>query len=309
MSDAGDAVRRHRALLGRQYAVRQKRRRDLRAEAAKLRFAWAEGHDKLYKFKSMSGDSRDQVLDIITNSRIYFSSPDQFNDPLDCAPICALAKPLTDDFVRELLEDEAAMARAAGKTPEEIEALRQAEGVPPEQVAAAVTERTRKALIDDARVFCLSASDVHPLFWSHYADSHRGICLHFRAAPGSLFGLARAVEYRAKRASILVPLQYNKSSDDITDAMVRVKGDYWDYENEYRIIGHESADVDWGFTLGNRLCEFPSKLLCGITLGLRTLPHDRKDLMALAAQHYPEMAVYQAEETKDRFRVETYRIR
>lgn len=124
MSDAGDAVRRHRALLGRQYAGRQKRRRELLANAKKLRFAWAEGHEKLFKYKSMSGDSRDQVLDIIKNSRIYFSSPDQFNDPLDCAPICALAKPLTDDFIKDLLEDEAALAKAAGKSQVEIEALR-----------------------------------------------------------------------------------------------------------------------------------------------------------------------------------------
>jgi len=82
----------------------------------------------------MSGDVRDQVLDIIRNSRIYFSSPDQFNDPLDCAPICALAKPLTDDFIKELLEDEAALAKAAGKSQVEIEALRRAEGVPPHQM-------------------------------------------------------------------------------------------------------------------------------------------------------------------------------
>ena len=307
MSDAGEAVRQHRALLAAQYEKHQAKREELRADAEKLQFAWMEGYEKLYKFKSMSGSSRDQVLDIITNSRIYFSSPEQFNDPLDCAPIFALAKSITDEFVKELLEDEAALARAAGKSEEEIEALRQAEGVPPERIAAAVTERTRDELVKNARVFCLSASEVQPLLWSHYADSHRGVCLHFKAAPGSLFGLARAVDYRAERPSILVPLHYNKV--DITDAMVRVKGGFWGYVDEYRIIGHEGAEVDWGATMVNRLCPFPPKLLCGITLGMKTPPQDRKDLMALAAQHYPEMAVYQAEEAKGRFGVETFRVR
>jgi hypothetical protein len=307
MSDSGEAVRQHRALLAAQYEKHQAEREELRAGAKQLRFAWMEGHEKLYKFKGMSASSRDQVLDIITNSRIYFSSPEQFNDPLDCAPICALAKPLTEEFIKELLDDEAALARAAGKSKEEVEALRKAEGVPPQRIAKAVTERTRHELVKDARVFCLSASEVHPLLWSHYADSHRGLCLHFRAAPGSLFGLARAVDYRRERPSILVPLHYN--NDDIADAMVRVKGDFWDYEDEYRIIGHEGADVDWGATMVNRLCSFPPKLLCGITLGMKTLPKDRKDLMALAAQHYPEMAVYQAQEAKDHFGVEIFRIR
>jgi len=225
MSDSGEAVRQHRALLAAQYEKRQAGREELRANAKKLQFAWMEGHEKLYKFKGMSGSSREQVLDIITNSRIYFSSPEQFNDPLDCAPIFALAKPLTDEFVKELLEDEAALASAAGKSKGEVEALRQAEGVPPQRIAAAVTERTRDELVKNARVFCLSASEVHPLLWSHYADSHRRICLHFRAAPGSLFGLARAVDYRSERPSILVPLHYSKG--DIADAMVRVKGDFW----------------------------------------------------------------------------------
>jgi len=59
----------------------------------------------------------------------------------------------------------------------------------------------------------------------------------------------------------------------------------------------------------NRLCPFSPELLCGITLGMKTPPQDRRDLMALAAQHYPEMAVYQAEEAKDHLAVEIFRIR
>ena len=309
MSDAGEAVRRHRALLSGQYEKHQKKREELRAGAEKLQFAWIKGHEKLYKFKSMSGESRDHVLDIIIHSRIYFSSPKEFNDPLDCAPICSLARPLTDEFICELLDDETDLAREAAKSAEEVEALPRAEGVPPDRIAAAVTDRIRAELVNNARVFCLSASEVHPLLWSHYADSHRGICLHFRASPGSLFGLARAVDYRGERPSILIPLKYNKSEDEITDAMVRVKGDFWGYEDEYRIIGNEGADVEWGATVVDRLCPFPPEFLCGITLGMNTSPQDRKDLMMLAAEHYPEMAVYQAAEATDRFGVDIFRIR
>lgn len=296
-------------MLGGQYAERQKRREEARAVAKKLRLAFVEGHETLFKFKSMSGDSRGHVLDMITKSRIYFSTPKQINDPLDCAPICKLAKSLTEEFIKELIADEAALAKAAGKSPKQIEKLRQVEGVPPEQVAAAVTERIRTALLKSTRVFCLSGSESHPLLWSHYADSHRGVCLHFRTTPGELFGLASAVEYRAKRPSILLPLHYNKSNDSITDAVVRVKGAFWKYEHEYRIIGHKEADVDWGHTMIEQRCPFSPKLLSGITLGIRTSSRDRKYLMSLAARHCPEMAVYQAEEAKDRFGVETFRIR
>lgn len=305
MSDAGDAIRRHRAQLAAQYEQRQ----DLREAVRDLRLAYAEGREKLFKFKGMSGESRGHVLDMISNSRIYFSSPDQFNDPLDCSPVCALAKSASDpEFIQELLEDEAALARAAGKSPEEIEAMRKAEGVPPSEVASAVTARIRAELMNDARVFCLSASDSHPLLWSHYADSHRGVCLHFRAAPGSLFGLARAVEYRPERPVILVPLSYNKSTDDIADTMVRVKADFWGYEDEYRILGHEDENVDWGFSLTDRRCPFPPKLLCGLTLGMKVSAPDRKELINLAIKRYPPLAVYAAEEDPDRFWINSYRV-
>ena len=42
-------------------------------------------HEKLYKFKSLRGGSKKYVVDIFKNSRIYLSTPDEFNDPLDCA--------------------------------------------------------------------------------------------------------------------------------------------------------------------------------------------------------------------------------
>jgi hypothetical protein len=62
------------------------REQDLLEAARGLRMAWAQGIATLYKLKSLTGESRDHTLDIIENSRIYFSSPEQFNDPFDCAP-------------------------------------------------------------------------------------------------------------------------------------------------------------------------------------------------------------------------------
>jgi hypothetical protein len=88
MSDAGEAVRRHRALLGQQREDYEK----WLDTVTKLRLPWREGHEKLYKFKSLSGGSKKHILDIFRNSRIYFSTPDEFNDPLDCAPVFTLAR-------------------------------------------------------------------------------------------------------------------------------------------------------------------------------------------------------------------------
>ena len=282
-------------------------RQELQDEARALRFAWALGVDTLYKYKSLEGASRDYTLDIIRNSRLYFSRPDQFNDPFDCAPSFALAKSKDDpDFVKELEDDERRMAFESGWTSEQLDELRGKEGVPVERMAAAVRDNTVRQLQDDTRIFCLSAEQCHPLLWSHYADSHKGICLHFSCGYGSLIGLARQVVCQERREPILIPLQY-QDEDQLADKMVLVKASFWRYENEYRIIGHKGAE--WGHSFDDRgRVSFPPELLSGITLGMRISANDRADIMGLASSRKPAIPVWQATEDEGRFWMRVVRL-
>jgi hypothetical protein len=162
-------------------AIKDERREFLKAATRELRFAYAEGVETLYKFKSLAGDSRDHVRDIIQNSRLYFLTQDQFNDPLDCAPIFKLAGDPNDPaFLAELRKDEEDMIREDGLTPERVAELRTTEGTPAEEIAAAVTHNVRESLRRTLHIFCFSASREPTLLWSHYAGSHAGVCLHFK---------------------------------------------------------------------------------------------------------------------------------
>jgi hypothetical protein len=87
------------------------------------------------------------------------------------------------------------------------------------------------------------------------------------------------MEYSVGRKPILVPLEYNKSTDDITDAMSRTKAEFWRYEYEYRIIEFRTMDA--------RLRPFESNLLCGITLGMQISARDR-NLMYVYAFGLPQ---------------------
>jgi hypothetical protein len=161
MSDAGDAVRRHRALLSQQTEEYEQ----WLATVTQLRLPWREGHEKLYKFKSLRGGSKKHVVDIFTNSRIYLSTPDEFNDPLDCAPVFKLARDPPDQaLIDELQEHERVEFAAAGKSPKQIARLRKSKGVDIRRFAAAVTEDVRNKLQAATFVYCLSADQEHPLF-------------------------------------------------------------------------------------------------------------------------------------------------
>jgi hypothetical protein len=295
----------HGALLSAQ--DREIRRQEQLELAKGLRISWAEGLEVLYKFKSLAGESRGHTLDIIENSRVYFSSPSQFNDPFDCSPRIDFAQDIRDpSFVAQLREDEQRMARESGMTELELEKLRAAEGVPVERMAEAVRANILAELRRDTRVFCLTTELRHPLMWSHYASSHTGICLHFSCAPGSLFGLARRVIYRRDRPAILIPLKA-QSEDEITERMVFEKAQFWDYESEYRIIGHYGVHWGHGFDSMSRV-EFPPELLCGITLGMQITQPDRADILALAASHKPAIPVWQASESPACFWLEAERV-
>ena len=180
-------------------ALKTARREALHAAAVKLRFAWVEGHSTLYKFMGLHGDRFAYVADVLGNSRIYLSSPDQLNDPADCRPVFEMAKPLTDlEFIIELEEDEKRMISEENLTPEQVAEARIKHGVKVQDLARSITEHTQLMLLKATRIYCLSARQNNAQMWSYYADAHRGVCLHFACDSGSLIGMARRVRRQSE---------------------------------------------------------------------------------------------------------------
>jgi hypothetical protein len=174
------------------------------------------------------------------------------------------------------------------------------------RLAALVRQYTIKDLRADTRLQCLAREHRHPLMWSHYAASHTGLCLHFRVARGSLFGLARKVIYCAEREPLLIPLP-RQSEDEVTDRLASEKAEFWNYEAEYRIIGHRNSDWGYRFDTRNRVA-FPPDLLSGITLGMNIRDDDRDLILRLAAAHQPAVPVWRASESPRQFWIDVERI-
>ncbi|MGH8309809.1 MAG: DUF2971 domain-containing protein [Steroidobacteraceae bacterium] len=285
-------------------AISSAQRDDL---ARRMGFAWALGIDTLYKFKGFTGDQRDHVIDMLEHSRFYFSVPDQFNDPYDVAPVIALGgDPKDPAFLAELEAKELASLKRRGLNDAQIEAYRKASGTDISQLAAGARDDLRFKMRRDTRIFCMSAEQCHPLQWSHYADRHRGLCLHLRCAAGKPLGLARRVEYRTDREPILLPLE-RQSHDEIVERLILLKADFWSYEREYRIVG--DVGVDWGATLNGRYLDIDRDVLTGVTIGMWMPEPDQTALLALIDKHHPALPVWKAVEDFDRFWIKVERLR
>jgi hypothetical protein len=278
---------------GRRATSAAEKQRARLAEARQWRFPWAAKIDTLYKFRSFQDASRQYVEQILLESRIYFSHPDDFNDPFDVAPVLKLGGDPNDPaYRREVEAAELASHRAAGRTDEQIEGLRRSEGVTLEQLPERAGANMRSALRDAKRILCLTADRRHPLQWAHYANGHQGVCIHFRCGSGTWCGGARKVQYRKDRLPVLIPLD-RQSEHEIVDRLVFAKANFWRYENEYRVLAdHRNGDSS-AIQLRANFGYFAASDISGITIGTRMSEADRAILFAILRRRRQALEVWE----------------
>jgi hypothetical protein len=224
----------------------------------------------LYKLKAVDIE-RPQILeDIIVDSRLYLSSPELFNDPFDMKPRLTVEGDLSSLLTK-------IRSLPAPSPQAKQDALRRAQSIWQEHGWPGISNEFRiqesaEALFSETGVFCFSTScktsedarasresgPRNNLMWSHYGDSHRGICLQFQVFRYPLI-LGR-----------LVRVSYSDSFPEINWISPAFEQEYlyaatnkhsrWSYENEWRHVQLNSA--------GSYL-HFEPSFLSGIILGAK----------------------------------------
>lgn len=124
-------------------------------------------------------------------------------------------------------------------------------------------------------VLSLSEDPLDILLWSHYGDSHRGICIEFERTEGELsydHNKCRPVLYEDKYPiPSLADILQDKNL--LTNKAVFTKSAHWSYEKEWRIWKEK----------GNALHETPGKITA-IILGCSWVG-DIKEIENFASQH------------------------
>ena len=96
---------------------------------------------------------------------------------------------------------------------------------------------------------CLANTNTNRLMWSHYADSHRGICIEydFTQTVKSYKEVVFPIEYRSKLPDFPYGalFEYNKKNEEqvriaIIDCLL-TKDNCWEYEGEWRILHDANA--------------------------------------------------------------------
>lgn len=158
----------------------------------------------LYQYQKI----RDEHLETILSGQIYISNPNTFNDPFDCWGMLENDTPQVKD------------------------------------IDVNFCERMLNEGSNELGIICMCGNWESQLMWSHYADSHKGICLGYEIRESEWKGgddfVLRPVQYRK-----LSPIPMSKAwgnletflpSDEAADAILRTKNPEWHYEREWRVM-------------------------------------------------------------------------
>jgi hypothetical protein len=145
--------------------------------------------------------------------------------------------------------------------------------------------------------------------WSHYADGHRGIALHFESRKPP-FQLTWQVTYSRDYPQIVAGGL--RSADEnwrrLRQALL-VKDTDWAYEEEYRFFApqtEQSADLLRRFdvTCRDGFLYVPQSTIVGVTLGAKMPAEARDELLDFLKANRPDIAVRRAQLARARFEVE-----
>lgn len=175
----------------------------------------------IYKYRALNTNT-DKIFE---NSELWFSNPYDFNDPFDCQVIVdtknsevEIANFLRQNAPRMLSADVKKFAKVCSKNPIKWNKM--------------VTTTIYKS-INKKGVCCFAGNNDNILMWSHYTNSHKGICLKFDIlADSDLFSFPFHVKYSKDYP------YYNhlKDNSQLVKFLMQTKADIWEYEGEIRVL-------------------------------------------------------------------------
>ena len=293
-------------------------------------------HDRDYFYKLMAADTAKAVLKC---SCLRWREPRQFNDPFDHQ--VSFVFPYTKQEFSEALF-KAVERLVYEEEPKFVEETLLAKMIlmlrgirdraPREKIQATLASglaETEKQIdqyranmnslitvdLNQSRVLCVTEQNDNVVMWSHYADSHKGVCLRLQCIPeiDNTLLAARKVEYTTEfplfpTLDEHVRYYIGEAPIDFAKLLYKIpfmKHQNWSYEREWRVhVPHLADATGKGY---NDWKENP-RVFGAMYLGCRIEPVDAVELVGVAKLKYPHMEIYQAKASTNKFALEFKKV-
>ncbi|KZN42651.1 hypothetical protein N475_09990 [Pseudoalteromonas luteoviolacea DSM 6061] len=223
-----------------------------------------------------SDPEKNHFLSEFKNQQIHFSTPEQFNDPFDC-------QMEYERTVNEVLSQKRVANRASTD----------------------ILSKQLKKKLTNIGICCFCRAKKNQLMWSHYANSHKGICIGFNrnvllsALPNVS---VEDVIYQSKHPLHSIPDCMKLNSGNLLEAVITplltTKYSYWRYERETRLISQEFG-----------LKDISAQSIQSVSFGLKTSEQDKAKVYdMLSLPQWKHVLIFQAKKAEHRFALEFSRI-
>lgn len=224
----------------------------------------------LYSYKKAD----EHTEQIFKDCKLWASKPEKFNDPFDCN--LEVTSGITEEGLLCSIEKRYGPAK---KWPVKISTWVNSwfgnDGIftPTHRAYIDQAIQSEKDANQNSGVVCLSEVNDSILMWSHYAESHTGICIEFERTPESDLGdlaICAPIEYCATYPIIDFNEILSSPDGKTFNRMLRGKADCWAYEKEWRFILNQ----------GGMHCKLVGKI-SKVIFGLRTPTAFKATIQAL----------------------------
>jgi len=254
--------------------------------------------DALYKY----GKFDEYTEKVFTHNEIYFSSPDEFNDPFDSKPRYMYEgnEQQIEKYLFELYRK-----KYHGRSKEEILADVKRKIITKGKTRIVLketleTSRDRDQIRKMLGVCCFSEKKGNIVMWAHYAKQHTGFCLEFDI-DNDFFrpvNCAIKVEYEAILPELNVMQLRNYPRKELARKFL-IKADDWEYEQEWRIVETKK---------GPGTQNFPEDALSGVILGCRISEENRENVFEWCRKRKHPPTLYEAREKQKEFGLDIVKI-
>jgi hypothetical protein len=239
--------------------------------------------DQLPQFVYRMRSVNRYLFDTLINREMWFSNPSDFNDPFDC-DINMTFNDSPNSSIQHYFETYLKKQFT----------LKELEGINTTKISnldfGALINKVAKRVAQRKGIACFMSNCDNLLMWAHYADSHKGVCLKFDILEDTeFFSPAKKVIYTEDYPEY----NYLKDKNDFVNHMFFTKSNEWNYEGEVRILKNKKDNY-----------LFKENSLKELIFGCNVSENDKKTLIKIIKQYYPNTKLKQAVKSDSKFQLE-----
>jgi hypothetical protein len=252
---------------------------------------------QLFHFRRLKGVEDWLLEHLFTEGKLHHSSPGLLNDPFECKP--HYREPDSDEEQKAILNHLYRVLRKHGM-PEHEAQSRIVGCIGKPGLLFRLLHQSGLETFAEMRMFSFTTSNENLLMWSHYGDSHTGICIEFDASIWPING-ARKVKYQEKYPEIAYP----PVEDERNMQAALIKSKAWEYEEEFRHIFVPGADA---FTSDGDSIRLDSDTIIGLYFGVKVDPKDKRRILGLVKRGPFTPTIYEGVLSSSEFKIKFNQI-